>query len=289
MKKTIVIIIFVLIALGVAYFAIFWPPESSENLKGTMAGVEKAERYKGEKLKESDIVKKNEDFNKFIQSAEWQNAVKDPEVVEFLGSDEFRLLLILNKDYQKIRLLASNYQKWCNIVLKKGDFSYDAMKVILNSSEMQNNFQAGSGLDYEKFKGIVLHNRVFFKNAFEEKDMKKSFLNLINGKEFQQKMFSKDFQELLASEDFNNYLKTKGMEKIFSSSQDFQNLIVLLNDKDFQNRVSLLSSDFNKSLFSSKIQNMINQKNFQNFITSKDFNQLHAGDFQDYLLGSLMI
>lgn len=83
-KVTLVLAGVVLAAVVVIYFAFLYPPTSDENLRGTIGGVEKAERYRAEQIGEADVV---------LQDPEIQDLLQRDDFQRLIASDDFRKLL----------------------------------------------------------------------------------------------------------------------------------------------------------------------------------------------------
>ena len=112
MKKPLIIIIIVLVVAAIVYFSVFYPEPFKQELAGTIGGVEKAEKFRGEQLKDEEILIENEDFVKFSQSAEWQNLLKNEEFLKIALSQDFQKIVILNVDIQKALICSQDFQRF---------------------------------------------------------------------------------------------------------------------------------------------------------------------------------
>ena len=67
----------IIIILVILYFAFLYPPPSAEDVKGTIGGAQKAQRWRAQQISDSDVVLDNPELQSFMQSAEVQNLMKN--------------------------------------------------------------------------------------------------------------------------------------------------------------------------------------------------------------------
>jgi len=82
---SIIVIMIVLRLTGV-----FPQVEQNSELIGTIGGVEKADKFVGEQMTVKDIQLEDSVLAQFVQSAEFQNLLKDPDFKRLLQSKDFQ-------------------------------------------------------------------------------------------------------------------------------------------------------------------------------------------------------
>ena len=299
MKKGFILIGVIVVAVIIAFFSFFWPMNDSSDLKGTIGGVEKAKKFRGEQMEAADLLLENEEFIAFTQSAEWQNAMKNEELVNFLKSDEFKSLIFMTGDMQKIILMNRYFDSVKLGLLKETDLNEATLKAVLKSNDSQD-FGVLSPDSYKQFTFLISQE---FQKAYanpaniESLDFTNLIRSLMNSNPTLKAVFSQDMQKLVNSQDFQKLVNSQDYQKMVNSqdfqntiltspSQDFQNMFI---SQDFQNVMVPLSQDFQKQFMSQEFQTLMQSDFFgiHIFFNNQDFQQLMFGAFQDYM-GSLM-
>jgi hypothetical protein len=297
MKKTYIIVGVIIVAVVIAFFSFFWPMNDSSDLKGTIGGVEKAKKFRGEQMDASDILVDNEEFNTLIQSAEWQNAMKNEELVAFLQSDDFQKIMNIQADLQKIVLLNFYFNTAKSTLMEEPELNEEVVKSILNQNSkesfvalMNQDFQYMVSQDFQYMVSQDFQN-VFMSNLDNIEDLSIIDLvrSLLNNNSSLQAVFSMDMQKFVYSKDFEKFVL----------SQDYQNTVIQLN-QDFQNTMVPLSQDFQQSLMNSQdfqvlmksalsLHIFTNNQDFQkNWLVSQDFQNIYMSqDFQALIQSAL--
>ncbi|HPR18311.1 MAG TPA: hypothetical protein PLD62_08695 [Candidatus Cloacimonadota bacterium] len=310
MKKVIILVSVFLVAAGIIFFSFFWPLDSSANLKGTIGGVEKAQKYRGDQPASSDVLLENKDFNQLIQSAAWQNALKDKEVMSFLASEDFSRFVSFVGDIQSILLTA-----YCFVHVSNGNF-----EKLINSQDFQNSkdivarnliFQISQDMQkyyhnqfgYEEtMRTILLSNQQIelanlitpqLKGLFLSQDFEK-FYSSAQFSGLLQSVLSNDFNSaIFTSQDFQNayFIPMSISQDLFKFAPDLVNFSEQIYPKD-ELKAVLGSADFQKILANEVFRSLWMSQDFQQFVESNligsnNFNDAAGlnmmGDFQKYL------
>lgn len=286
MKKTIIIVIIVLAAAALIILAAMWPLDSNENLGGTLAGVEKAEKYRGEQPTRTDLMISEDDVSHLTQSAEWQNAMKDKELVKFLQSEDFQKFMVMNSDMKKLLIAQSCFNTAKSYCLNNEAITVDPQ----NLSVMPVNTFARITTEYLGSFHYLLNNS----SNPSAMNFDEALKLLYNNQELNisTAAFSADFQKLVLSSDFQKILSSPQFEKLtltsarwMASFEKFVNanmlsLIFTIFSSDMQNSLSTLGNDFQKYVFSNDFQNsfksLVFSSEYQNLLLSNDMH--NAGD-----------
>ncbi|MBN2365743.1 MAG: hypothetical protein JXL67_06225 [Calditrichaeota bacterium] len=301
MKKSIVIII-VIVAVVIVFFSFFWPLDKADDVKGTIGGVEKAKKFRGEQMDESDLLTENEDFVALTQSAEWQNAMKNKEVVKFLQSDEFTKFIILSADMQKFSFYTQCFQNLYTQVEKMTDPSPEKVHTLLRSEDFQKRILAQEfeniQPDYaiqELQKLIVLLDFPIIVAIVFSNDM-----NLVSSDEALKNLYKNDSFKIVFSQDFQKQFMSQDFQNAVSYSNDMQNMIELTSQdylkggeiysQDFQSVIAYMSQDMQKIFMSQDFQKVFMSQDFQKVFMSQDFQKVFMSqEFQNYLKGGEFI
>ncbi|MBP7460053.1 MAG: hypothetical protein KBA26_02070 [Candidatus Delongbacteria bacterium] len=92
-KRSLLIVITVILAAIVIYFGLFHQQPKPEEVSGTLGGVEKAQKLQGTTLNEEDIATLKTKYNDLLQSADFQNLVKSDNFQKVMGDANFYLAL----------------------------------------------------------------------------------------------------------------------------------------------------------------------------------------------------
>jgi hypothetical protein len=292
MKKSIIVVIIIIVAAALVFFSIFWPLDKAEDLKGTIGGVEKAKKFRGEQMDASDILVDNEEFNTLIQSAEWQNAMKDEEFVAFLKSDDFKKYATMMGDMQKIVLLNLYFDTVKSDLMKEPELTEEVVKSFFNN-DFQEAVFSSTNQDFQQFVIVIFSQdfqNVFLANLdnlenLNAIDFVRSFLassptfKAVFSMNMQKYVYSKDFEKFYLSQDYQN--------TIMGLSQDFQKLL----SQDFQNAIRSLSQDFQKQFMSQDFQKQFMSQDFQkSYYVSQDFQKvILSQDFQAVLNSNFFV
>ncbi len=291
-KKTIFFGLIIVVAAIIIFYSAFWPLDRRSGLQGTIGGVEKAEKYRGEQMAVSELLLENEEFTQFLQSAEWQNAMKNEDLINFLKSDEFKSFISMTGDMQKIVLL-NNYfdtvklsllkeadlnEEVINLFFKNNDFqhfvlSQDFMNWPIPSTPLNQDFQSLTGSAFsQEFQKVYLANP----SAIESIEFASMMKMLAAGSPSLESFFNLDILGWVNSQDFESFIAS--MEyKSFVSSQDYQSALF---SQDFQNILISFSQDF--QTFNIKQMNDFigpNNQDFHQLVLSREFQLILQNDF----------
>ncbi|MBF8296555.1 MAG: hypothetical protein HW389_3100, partial [Bacteroidetes bacterium] len=93
-KRTPWIIGVAVVAIAViGYFSFFYPPVSQDEVSGTIGGVQKAEKYRAPQLTDNDMVIKNAEVQKFLQTDRFDKLSKDATFKAALSKSEVQAWL----------------------------------------------------------------------------------------------------------------------------------------------------------------------------------------------------
>src|SRR5690554_3648238 len=81
------VVIVVLVVFRVT--GVFPPVDKKAELVGTIGGVEKAEKFVGEQMTFEDVQFEDPESAKFVQSAEFQNLLRDPDFRRLVQDKDF--------------------------------------------------------------------------------------------------------------------------------------------------------------------------------------------------------
>ncbi|MDD3051146.1 MAG: hypothetical protein PHR06_08350 [Candidatus Cloacimonetes bacterium] len=294
MKKTFIILLVVIAAVGVVFFSFFWPLNDNENLAGTIWGVQKSERFKGEQLSESDLEISDPELVKLTQSAEWQNAMKNEDFVN----------LILNEDFQRV-MVAANELKFEIIVaiefkvfVSNNDFSnmteeqfQNSLQAWKNSPELKNRF-AIFGLDHNVFKTGFTSQDFNVSKMITYKNQMQKAINAIGQQEIAMAFVINNTtlgNKILANKDISNLIVmlTNHAEKAIYFNTDANGLInandfvkACMNSQiiEFMNSYEQMQSDATKYTVG-----QFNQ-DFNQLILNQDMSKFFSQDFSNLLM-----
>lgn len=282
MKRAVIIVIILLVAAGLIFFSTMWPLKSEENLGGTLAGVEKAEKYRGAQPEREDLFLQEDEINTLTQSAEWQNVMKNEDLVKFLQSDDFQKYIYFQNDMQKLVIANLCYNTVKSVLLKGTEIDQELTDMTY-SDDFQGMTQCYTREFYKLLKGRPGSTFMRFDEAmkmlYNSNDIQNAIV--LNSHDVQKLVLSQEFEKWLSSDQFGE------MNKLYITfARDFQKfagenfmvfLIPIWGSTDFQSVWPVLANDFQKIVFSQDFQNTL-------FTPSNDFNNLltipNSADFQ---------
>ena len=92
-KKAILIGSSVLVIAVILYFVGFYPWPASDNLSGTIGGVEKVKKYQTEQISSDDVVLQNTEIQALLQNDKVQKLIKSDDFKKIISDDAFRTAL----------------------------------------------------------------------------------------------------------------------------------------------------------------------------------------------------
>jgi len=288
MKKGFILVGIIVVAVVITSFSFFWPLNDSSDLKGTIGGVEKADKFRGEQMEAADLLLENEEFIAFTQSAEWQNTIKNEELVNFLKSDEFKSFISMTGDIQKVVMLNRYFDSVKLGLLKETDPNEATLKVILKSNYSKVFSALSSDPNNHDFQQVFLLISQEFQKAManpasiEALNFADVMKYVVANTPSTDSYFSQDMQKLVNSQDFHKLVNSNDFQNAGFPNQDFQNVMVPLS-LDFQKQ--FMSQDFQKQFMSQDFQSLILKSNFFGLFwtNNQNFQQNMLGAFQDYM------
>ncbi|HDP67809.1 MAG TPA: hypothetical protein ENN20_04815 [Candidatus Marinimicrobia bacterium] len=233
---------------------IFPSPEKAE---GTIGGVEKVERFRGQQMNFKDIKTDDPEVAQVIQSAEFQNLLKDENFRSILANpQQVEYVPLAVEVNQIVSQAAQDFYDF----LQKGD---NAIKFF--DSKEYHEFYAS--LEPEDTAGLLVILNPAVSNGIvpTAQDLQKSY------------MLNAEFQKLALSFPFQA-VYNQDIQSIFG--QDF----VKLCAGDFQSLMPHLQShwanDFLNVLHSSALNTIICSQEFQKLCESQEFQKIWSQDFQ---------
>lgn len=318
MKRGVIFAIILVVAAGIVFFSFFWPLNTTQNAAGTLGGIEKAQKYRGEQPMTKDVLLENEDFATLTQSAEWQNAMKDEEVVAFLKSDEFKKTIVFQNDIQNVILARACFEAVNNSDFEDFKPSDETMKSVLAndfqraiyylSQEFQKllyNHPEPQNLTFNEAMKQILHSDMQESITFFSADMQKQIMSHDFEKWWASPQFEQANTELKAwSQDFQAWLATNMNSILLANSQDVENNAAAFNQEsqksigafsqEFQNTLGVFSQSFQKAYMSQEMQEAIYSlasdmqqviwvsQDYQKFIHSSEMQNLHSVLFNSF-------
>ena len=270
------VVVLVLIVLRVTN--IF--PSVDGNAAGTIGNVEKVDRFRGQQMKMEDIKCDNTEVAKFVQSAGFQNMMKDDNFRAILANpDQVKLLPFAVEVSQLVDQAAQNFHSF----LEKGDNA----KFFFGSVDYQQ-FYAAYG---DAMRTIDPH---FFPPFFPAHE---SNFIVPMAQDFQKFFFNSDFQKLVLNFDFKAVYNQDiqgifGQEIVKFFGNDFQSIVPMnidFNSSEFQKFIYMSqdfkkfyfgNQDFHKVFMNQDVQKMFFSQDFEKFVAGADFqNILKSGEF----------
>lgn len=263
------VVIVALVVLRVT--GVFPPIDKKTELIGTIGGVEKADKFRGEQFSFEDVKIDNPEVAEFVQGATFQNLMKDENFRALITNQEFVKLLpqvmeVNNKvylfavDLQNFLSNAQNFQKFFsrdfNAFVKSAEFNKLALRPeVTKQIELTATYQQMT-------------------KAFEVPSLQE-VMQLVNNRDFQKSYFaSNELQKIVPmSQDFK-YIVSQDFQKFAFMSTDF-------NLKVFQSFYA--SQEFQKMAMNADFQKAYMNQDFQKFVLSQDFQKIVLSqDFQKY-------
>jgi len=217
-------------------------PQVGDDVAGTIGNVEKVDRFRGQQMKMEDIKCDDPEVAKFVQSAGFQNMMKDDNFRAILANPaQLKLVPMAVEVSQLVDQAAQDFHSF----LEKGDNA----KFWFGSAEYQQFYQSHSDVSGVLFPlpGTIIPLAI--------PDIQKCFTN-------------SDFQKFVANFDFKA-IYNQDIQGIFGSD------IVKFFSNDFQSIVPM-NIDFNSSEF----QKLVFSQDFQKLVLSQDFQKWWSQDFQ---------
>lgn len=316
MKRGVIFIFILIVAGSIAFFSFFWPLNNAESAAGTLGGIEKAEKYRGDQLVSRDVLLENQAFANLTQSAEWQNAMKNEEFVAFLKSDEFQKSLLFQHDLQNVVLARACFEAVKNSDFKSLKTSEETMKSVLS-----NDFQSGICFFSQEFHRFAVHSQdpdnlsftdamkfLYSNNEVNSFGLSSDMQNLIHSQELSKMLDSPHFQLVNTifgswAQNFQGWLSQNMQAIITIHARGAQKNAVAFN-QDMQQSIGAFSQDFQNIFMSQEMQqamyalgNDMQQaiwvsQDYQKFYCTSEmqslysvlFNSFMESDFQNSLL-----
>lgn len=106
-KKTAFIVVLGLVAVVIAYLAIFYPWPSDERASGNLAGVEKAAKLQAGNLSEEDVILLKTKYDDLLQSAAFQNVAKSENFQKMVANGTIGAIVTQNASYNAIDIVTN--------------------------------------------------------------------------------------------------------------------------------------------------------------------------------------
>jgi hypothetical protein len=290
MKRGVIFAIILVVAAGVLFFSFFWPLNSTSEVAGTLGGIEKAQKYRGDQPMTKDVLLENEDFATLTQSAEWQNAMKDEEFVAFLKSDEFQKAIVFQNDIQNVVLARA-----CFEAVKNSDFEAFTPSDETMKSVLANDFQGFFYLVSQEFQKLLYNHsdpqNLTFSEAMKSllsSDMQQAttffsadMQKVINSQDFDKMLASPQFDTMqsvmvILSQDIQKWMNQNMQQFLAPNAADMQKNAAA-NNQEFQKSIGTFSQEFQKAFMSQEVQEAI-------FVLASDTQQCIwvSQDYQKY-------
>ena len=258
-KTALFVALAVVIVIIVVYFSFFYPPPSSKKLTGTMVGIEKSKRDIGNQLTIDEIIIENPEINDVIQSADFQNLIKDENFRKAVLSSDFQdNVLPLMSDFQRYVALAQDFQKFEPIMNTPEEFTN-----FIQSDEFKNGFSQ----DFQNAVLAIPQDRLdaVLSQDFNQND----FFNVvvitaISSPDFG---FSPNFEKTYKSQEFQESIKDTDFADLALANlipEEQLKVVYLLNDDNIEALRAIYSDEnFGAVLFSEDFISIIRASDFQ--------------------------
>jgi len=258
-RTALFVVLAVVVVIIIVYFSFFYPPPSSTKLTGTMIGIEKSKRDIGKQFTIDEIIIENPEINNVIQSADFQNLIKDENFRKAVLSSDFQAVIALMSDFQRYVALAQDFQNFGPVVLStpeeftnfiesdefKNGFSPDFQKAVFALPQDQLNSCLSQGFNNNEFFNSILAIPLMSNDLGFSSNFVKSIL-------------SQEFQESFKDIDFGNLC----LSNIMPSEQ--LKVVYLLNDNNIEAIKAIYSDEnFGAVLFSEDFISIIRASDFQ--------------------------
>lgn len=233
-------------------------PQVGDDVAGTIGNVEKVDRFRGQQMKMEDIKCDDPEVAKFVQSAGFQNMMKDDNFRAILANPaQLKLVPMAVEVSQLVDQAAQDFHSF----LEKGDNA----KFWFGSAEYQQFYQSHSDVSGVLFPlpGTIIPLAIpDIQKCFTNSDFQKFVANF----DFKA-IYNQDIQGIFGAGYVNSLLHggPGGTFNIDFNNVEFQKLYM---SQDFQKLV--LGQDFQK-WWSQDFQKMVANQAFQMLITSQDF------------------
>jgi hypothetical protein len=249
------VVVVVLVVLRVT--GIFPPIEKKPELVDMIGGVQKAEKFHDNLITFEDVKFEDPEFAIFVQSADFQNMMKDRSFGMMISSQEFsKILPQLTEVNQVLDRAALDLQKFLsNSQNFKSYFGAQSFKSWAGMQELKS-INLGS-VTFRQIEQVVNNQPL---KAFEAPSLQ-------------------DVQKLVYNRDFQKIVLNTEMQKIYPMAQDFYAVC----SQDFQ---KVFRTDFTVQTFQTLYSNQEFQKFFTDpqsfsYIASQEFRrQFMSQDFQ---------
>ncbi len=264
-----------LVVLIVAVFVVsqYFPQADEEDLTGTIG---KAKRYRTAQMKSGDVVIKDEDITKLVQSAEFQNLAKNPDVVKMMQEGVFEG--IVNHDGFKSVLNNSDVWAEMNKITNGpliGGFGVpgaesigDAFFSLVTNPDFQSLIgnpdfnltipprRGGSGaVSQASFDKVV--NSASFKSLAGNPQFKSA----VNSGTFKSFVTSGSFKSLIGNPGFKAMMESPGLKASLSKMTFGPIPFFAISSSNFKSLVN--NAEFNSVMGSSKFKSYVNSAQFK--------------------------
>ncbi len=265
-----------LVVLIVAVFVVsqYFPPADEEDLTGTIG---KAKRYRTAQMKSGDVVIKDEDITKLVQSAEFQNLAKNPDVVKMMQEGVFEGFV----NHEGFKTIMANIDEWTELnelVFGPGGFMYSQEKSgppaagavidLVTNPDFQSLIgnpdfnltipprRGGSGaVSQASFDKVV--NSASFKSLSGNP----LFKSAVNSGSFKSLVTSGSFKSMIGSPGFKAMLESPGLKASLSKMTFGPIPFFALSSPNFKGLVN--NAGFSSVMGSSKFKSFVNSAQFK--------------------------
>jgi hypothetical protein len=193
-----------LLALVILYFAFLYPKPAENQLKGTLAGVEKVEKFQNAAVTAEDVKTEGNQANDFFQSADFQNLAKSESFVKLVASQEWKAIT------------TNNAQEFLSVLSNKAiqNLLQDATTVKLIAANQGNQVMASKPLQSAELSAQQATQlaTLFANPHFQAMAANPSFTQMIQNANFQSAVQNANFQQAVSSGEFNSTVLPKLIE-----------------------------------------------------------------------------
>jgi hypothetical protein len=186
-----------LLALVILYFAFLYPKPTENQLKGTLAGVEKAEKFQDAAVTAEDVKTEGNQANDFFQSADFQNLAKSESFLKLVASQEWKAITS-----------SSSAQEFLSVISNKAvqNVLQDAVTIKLIAANQVNQAMQSKPLQAAELNAQQATElaKLFANPHFQAMAANPVFSQVVQNVSFQSVIQNANFQQAVSSGEFNN-------------------------------------------------------------------------------------
>ncbi len=262
------VVIVALVVLRVT--GVFPSIDKKTELIGTIGGVQQADKFRGEQFSFKDIKIDNPEVAEFVQSATFQNLMKDENFRAGFTNQEFvKMLPQLMEANQFVYKYAVDMQKYLSDA-QNFQKAFDHFAAVAQSAEFN---KLNLSTDFvRQIEQVASHQQL--SQAFVAPSLQE-VMQLVNNEDFQKYYFANnELQKMMPMSQDLKHIMNNDFQKVIPQATDF-------NLKNFES--FFLSQEFQKLCQSpAMIEIVSNQEHCKVFLSQEFQKVLLSQEFQKY-------